>query len=99
MTNVTAITPPARRTPKFSGAMIEHATTILRKGGTDYTHRDDDGYSQVCNDCLVKLLKRAWGSRIRRPLTRLQWEALGHVAQSTVWIEDDLERNEEVSSH
>ena len=99
MTNVTAITPPARRTPKFSGAMLEHASNILREPGTDFTFTDEDGYSQICMGCVVKFLKANWGSRIRRPLTRLQWEALGHVAQNTVWIENDLERDEEVSIH
>lgn len=98
MSNVTEITPP-RRTPKFSGAMIEHATAILRKGGTNVTQLGDDGRSQVCNDCLVSFLKHKWNSRIRKPLTRLQWEALVHVAQNTIWIEGDLERDEEVSIH
>ena len=100
MTNVTAITPHARRTPKFSGAMIEHAINILRKAGTNVTYTDEDGYSQICMGCVVKFLKANWGSRIRRPLTSRQWEALGNVTHSTIWIENDLERDaEEVSIH
>ena len=93
MSNVIAITPP-RRTPKFSGAMIEHAIDILRKAGTDYTHRDDDGSSQVGSDCLAKFLQRHWKSKIRKPQTHLQWEALGHMAQIFIWIEADFEREE-----
>lgn len=97
MTNVTEIT-PIRRTPKFSGVMIEHAANILCKAGTNVTLLDEDGLSQVSPCYLVDYLKANWGSKVRRPLTHEQWGALGYVAQNLIWIEDDLEQDE-VSIH
>lgn len=83
----------------FSGAMIEHAGDIMRKAGPNITIPGDDGLSQVCLCYLGSHLKANWGSKVRMPLTQEQWGALGHVAQSLMWIEDDLERDEEVSIH
>ena len=85
---------PNNRPSKFSGAMIEHAANILTKAGTDFTHRDEDGYSQSCMDCIADCLKSNWGKRIRKPLTHLQWKALGGIAQNIIWIDADVERDE-----
>ena len=85
---------PNIRPSKFSGAMIEHAASILTKAGTDFTHRDEDGYSQICMDCVADCLKSNWGNRIRKPLTHLQWKALGSLAQDLIWTEADVERDE-----
>ena len=85
---------PNNRPSKFSGAMIEHAASILSKPGTDFIHRGEDGYSQICMDCVADCLKSNWDKRIRKPLTRLQWKALGNVAQALIWVEADVESDE-----
>jgi hypothetical protein len=74
--------------------MIEHAAEILTAAGTDFTHPGEDGYSQVCMDCVVKCLKANWSSKIRKPLTHSQWTALAGLAQDVIWTEADLERDE-----
>ena len=79
---------------KFSGAMIEHASSILINAGTDFTHLDEDGYGLVCMDCVADCLKTNWGSKIRKPLTRSQWKALGGLAQQFIWTNADVEREE-----
>ena len=79
---------------KFSGAMIEHASSILINAGTDFTHLDEDGYGLVCMDCVADCLKTNWGSKIRKPLTRSQWKALGDLAQKFIWTNADVERGE-----
>ena len=83
-----------RRLSKFSGAMIEHASSILINAGTDFTHLDEDGYGLVCMDCVADCLESNWGSKIRKPLTRSQWKALGELAQKFIWTNADVERGE-----
>ncbi len=83
-----------KKRQRLSGAMIEHAASILSKAGTDFTHWDEDGYSQICKDCVADCLKSNWGNRIRKPLTHLQWKVLGSLAQDLIWKEADVERDE-----
>ncbi len=78
----------------FSGAMIEHAANIMVNAWADFTHCDEDGYSQVCMDSVVDCLKANWGSKIQKPLTRLQWKALGGLAQDFIWTNFEIEREE-----
>ena len=54
----------------------------------------DDGSTDETVDCVTKLLKASWDSKVQRPLTDLQWAALGDVAKVLVRIEDDLEQEE-----
>ena len=83
-----------KKRQRLSGAMIEHAASILSKAGTDFTHRDEDGYSQVCMDCVADCLKSNWVNSTRKPLTHLQWKALGNLAQGLIWTEADGERDD-----
>ncbi len=83
-----------RRLSKFSGEMIEHASSILINAGTDFTHLDEDGYGLVCMECVADCLQTNWGSKIRKPLTRSQWKALGGLAQEFIWANADVEREE-----
>ena len=83
-----------KKRQRLSRAMIAHAGNILSKPGTDFTHRDEDGYSLVCKDCVAGCLKSNWGNRIRKPLTLLQWKALGDLALDLIWKEVDVERDE-----
>jgi len=85
---------PHNRSSKISGAMIEHAASILLIAGTDFTHRDEDGYSQICIDCVADCIRSNWGNTIRKPLTHLRWRALGNVALGLIWTEADVERDE-----
>jgi hypothetical protein len=80
----------ARRAAKITGAMIDHAVTILEAAYHTYTHIED-GETFVCIGCIAKCLRANWDQKVQRPRTTEHWETLGSIALDLVMSEEKIE--------